>query len=103
MRAMRDREGNQAMRHLRLIAALVGFLPVFAASIAGANPVGRIPDNAMLTIGHRGASGYAPEYTFPAYDLALRMGADYIEQDLQFSSRHTSQTAMTRARSLAST
>lgn len=92
------------MRHLRLIAALVGFLPVFAASIAGANPVGRTPDNAtVLTIGHRGASGYAPEYTFPAYDLASRMGADYIEQDLQFSSRHTSQTAMTRARSLAST
>ena len=37
----------------------------------------------VLNIGHRGASGYAPEHTFPAYDLALRMGADYIEQDLQ--------------------
>ena len=37
------------------------------------------------TIGHRGASGYAPEHTFPAYDLALRHGADYIEQDLQLT------------------
>ena len=37
----------------------------------------------MLNIGHRGASGLAPEHTFAAYDLALRLGADYIEQDLQ--------------------
>lgn len=39
----------------------------------------------VLNIGHRGASGYAPEHTFPAYDLALKMGADYIEQDLQLT------------------
>jgi glycerophosphoryl diester phosphodiesterase len=36
-----------------------------------------------LNIAHRGASGHAPEHTFPSYDLALRFGADYIEQDLQ--------------------
>jgi glycerophosphoryl diester phosphodiesterase len=40
-------------------------------------------EDPVLNIGHRGASGYAPEHTFPAYDLALRLGADYIEQDLQ--------------------
>ena len=39
----------------------------------------------VLNIGHRGASGYAPEHTFAAYDLALRQGADYIEQDLQLT------------------
>ena len=33
----------------------------------------------------RGASGYAPEHTIPAYDLALRLGVDYIEQDLQLT------------------
>ncbi|HWI08563.1 MAG TPA: glycerophosphodiester phosphodiesterase family protein, partial [Solirubrobacteraceae bacterium] len=33
--------------------------------------------------GGRGASGLAPEHTFAAYDLALKQGADYIEQDLQ--------------------
>ena len=38
-----------------------------------------------LDIAHRGASGYAPEHTFPAYDLALKQGADYIEQDLQMT------------------
>ena len=39
----------------------------------------------MLVIAHRGASGYAPEHTFAAYDLALEMGADYLEQDLQMT------------------
>lgn len=39
----------------------------------------------VLNIAHRGASGYAPEHTIPAYDLALETGADYIEQDLQMT------------------
>ncbi|MEU8675726.1 glycerophosphodiester phosphodiesterase [Streptomyces sp. NPDC048560] len=33
-------------------------------------------------IGHRGASGYRPEHTIGAYQLALDMGAHIIEQDL---------------------
>lgn len=40
----------------------------------------------MLVIGHRGASGYAPEHTLAAYDLALDLGVDFIEQDLQMTS-----------------
>lgn len=39
----------------------------------------------MLVIGHRGASGYAPEHTFPSWDLAIEFGVDYIEQDLQMT------------------
>ncbi len=39
----------------------------------------------VLNIGHRGASGYAPEHTIPAYDLAKRLGVYYIEQDLQLT------------------
>jgi len=39
----------------------------------------------VLNIGHRGASGYAPEHTIPSYDLALEQGADYIEIDLQMT------------------
>jgi glycerophosphoryl diester phosphodiesterase len=39
----------------------------------------------MLVIGHRGASGYAPEHTLASYDLALELGADFIEQDLQMT------------------
>jgi glycerophosphoryl diester phosphodiesterase len=31
---------------------------------------------------HRGASGYRPEHTLAAYELAIKLGADYIEPDL---------------------
>ncbi|WP_404374861.1 glycerophosphodiester phosphodiesterase [Kytococcus sedentarius] len=33
-------------------------------------------------IGHRGASGHRPEHTLEAYELAVRMGADFFEPDL---------------------
>lgn len=36
-----------------------------------------------LLIAHRGASGYAPEHTTAAYELAINQGADFVEQDLQ--------------------
>lgn len=39
-----------------------------------------------ICIAHRGASAYAPEHTLAAYRLALAMGADFIEQDLQMTS-----------------
>ena len=35
-----------------------------------------------IVIAHRGASGYLPEHTLPAYALAHGMGADFIEPDL---------------------
>ena len=45
------------------------------------------PDRAVvIVIGHRGASGYAPEHTFASWDLAMELGVDYIEQDLQMTS-----------------
>jgi glycerophosphoryl diester phosphodiesterase len=34
------------------------------------------------TVGHRGAAGYRPEHTAGGYELAVAMGADYIEPDL---------------------
>lgn len=39
----------------------------------------------ILNVGHRGASGHAPEHTLVAYDMAIAMGAAYIEQDLQLT------------------
>jgi glycerophosphoryl diester phosphodiesterase len=36
----------------------------------------------VTVFGHRGASGYRPEHTLASYELAARMGADYIEPDL---------------------
>ncbi|HEU0004545.1 MAG TPA: glycerophosphodiester phosphodiesterase family protein [Terriglobia bacterium] len=38
-----------------------------------------------ILIAHRGASAYAPEHTKAAYELAIRQGADYVEQDLQMT------------------
>lgn len=65
-----------------LVAALAAALLVAAGPASAKKP----PEDApVLNIGHRGASGYAPEHTLPAYDLALKMGADYIEQDLQLT------------------
>ncbi|MGH2749435.1 MAG: glycerophosphodiester phosphodiesterase family protein [Actinomycetota bacterium] len=36
-------------------------------------------------IAHRGASGYAPEHTAAAFDLALQLGAEYLEFDVQLT------------------
>jgi glycerophosphoryl diester phosphodiesterase len=41
-----------------------------------------LPGQAPLVIGHRGASGYLPEHTLEAYQLAIEQGADFIEPDL---------------------
>ena len=35
-----------------------------------------------LIVGHRGAPGYLPEHTIPGYELAIKMGADFIEPDV---------------------
>ncbi|MEO0398314.1 MAG: glycerophosphodiester phosphodiesterase family protein [Pseudomonadota bacterium] len=43
------------------------------ATLSGAAP---------LIIAHRGASGYRPEHTLAAYELAIDQGADSIEPDL---------------------
>jgi glycerophosphoryl diester phosphodiesterase len=41
--------------------------------------------NRPLLIAHRGASGYAPEHTLAAYEIAIKQGADFVEQDLQIT------------------
>lgn len=39
----------------------------------------------LAVAGHRGASGYAPENTMPAFERALAVGADIIEFDVHLS------------------
>jgi len=39
----------------------------------------------MLVIGHRGASGHAPENTLAAFRKAVALGATFVETDLQLS------------------
>jgi glycerophosphoryl diester phosphodiesterase len=65
---------------LLMLVALVGVPTAGAAPDKSATT-----DSTVLNIGHRGASGYAPEHTIPSYDLALEQGADYIEIDLQMT------------------
>ena len=38
--------------------------------------------NDKIVIAHRGASGYLPEHTIPAYTFAVAQGADFIEPDI---------------------
>src|SRR5262245_25221234 len=49
----------------------------------GMLPLTTSSSNRPLLIAHRGASGYAPEHTLAAYQLAIEQGADFVEQDLQ--------------------
>lgn len=37
----------------------------------------------VLGVAHRGASDYAPENTLPSFDLADRLGAEYVEIDVR--------------------
>ncbi len=57
-----------------------------ADSAAGSTPsadIGSVtPARSFLVIAHRGASGYRPEHTLAAYQLAIEQGADFIEPDL---------------------
>ncbi len=38
--------------------------------------------HAPIVIGHRGASGYRPEHTLASYELAIDLGADFVEPDV---------------------
>jgi len=42
--------------------------------------------SAFMVIAHRGASSYAPENTFAAFELAIRMGVHHIELDVEATS-----------------
>lgn len=56
-----------------------------AAGTAAAGPLTTLNGEAPIVIAHRGASGYLPEHTLAGYELAVRMGVDYIEPDLSLT------------------
>jgi glycerophosphoryl diester phosphodiesterase len=71
----------------RALAALLSL--ILAAAMAGPVIAGGHDHHATpLVIGHRGAAGYRPEHTLAGYELAARMGADYIEPDLVSTKDH---------------
>ncbi|WP_293392598.1 glycerophosphodiester phosphodiesterase [Nevskia sp.] len=62
-----------------IVASLSGVTECQAQSM----PVSRLDANSRpLIIAHRGASGYRPEHTLAAYELAINLGVDFIEPDL---------------------
>jgi len=61
-------------------SALAAAITVPAAT-ANSRPDRPIVDDPIV-IGHRGASGYRPEHTLASYELAIALGADYVEPDL---------------------
>ncbi|GAA2647715.1 glycerophosphodiester phosphodiesterase [Streptomyces vastus] len=81
-----DEQGRGTRRRALLGAAVLGAggaalaLPGTAAAAELGGGYKSLP--VPTIIGHRGASGYRPEHTLGAYQLALDMGAHVIEQDL---------------------
>lgn len=65
------------------LAAFVLMALTACESWRGAGHASGDPDK--VCVAHRGASAYAPEHTLAAYAMALEMGADYVEQDLQLT------------------
>lgn len=62
---------------------LIPFAAMTLASVAvHATPVSTLSGDRPVVVSHRGASGYLPEESVQAYQLAIRMGADYIEGDV---------------------
>ncbi|GAB2946881.1 glycerophosphodiester phosphodiesterase [Streptomyces pseudoechinosporeus] len=83
-----DEQGRGTRRRALLGAAVLGAggaalaLPGAAAAAERHGGGGYKSLPVPTIIGHRGASGYRPEHTLGAYQLALDMGAHVIEQDL---------------------
>jgi glycerophosphoryl diester phosphodiesterase len=74
-------------KKLFIVTTLVLGLFISQATAALAAP-GGMPDkdaDKVITVAHRGASGYAPENTMAAFEKAVEMNADYIELDVQLS------------------
>ncbi|GKS89298.1 glycerophosphodiester phosphodiesterase family protein [Acidovorax sp. SUPP2539] len=70
------------MKRLSLLAFAL-CLSALSLTACGGND--DAPPAQPQVIAHRGASGYLPEHTLAGYELAIRMGADFIEPDLQIT------------------
>ncbi|HCF25989.1 MAG TPA: glycerophosphodiester phosphodiesterase, partial [Cyanobacteria bacterium UBA11049] len=71
------------LRLSRLILVGSAVMGLFSADKLQAQSVAdTLTGKPPIVIGHRGASGYRPEHTLASYELAIALGADYIEPDL---------------------
>jgi glycerophosphoryl diester phosphodiesterase len=65
------------MRAIRWLVAVA-----IVAAVGPPVAVAHEREHRPLVIGHRGAAGYLPDHTLQGYELAIDMGADYVEPDL---------------------
>jgi glycerophosphoryl diester phosphodiesterase len=82
------RHRTSMLAALFLMVAVVTGAVAASQSRASAGDRERKSHADPIVIGHRGASGYRPEHTLAAYQLAIDMGADYIEPDLVSTKDH---------------
>lgn len=78
---------SQRRRRARTAALVVGGLLVlaFLAQSPPREPHPAFSSAVPLNIAHSGAQGHAPGDTVEAFDLALEMGADVLEMDVQLT------------------
>jgi glycerophosphoryl diester phosphodiesterase len=69
---------------MMLLARSAALAPLVLAALAVGTLIAaaQISTGPKQLIAHRGASGYAPEHTMVAYQLALDQKADFVEPDL---------------------
>ncbi|WP_327105224.1 glycerophosphodiester phosphodiesterase [Nonomuraea glycinis] len=64
------------------VTTLAVLVPLAGAGAAPAAAEPRPDRSEVVVIGHRGSAGHRPEHTQGGYELAVAMGADWIEPDL---------------------
>jgi len=71
---------------LKLFGSSIGIIAAETLSHAQRGAKSKTPATSRkILVAHRGASAYAPEHTLESYQLALKQGADFVEQDLQIT------------------
>ncbi len=66
---------------------LIGLVSACLLLLVGFNeePPKQVEMKGMISVAHRGASGYAPENTQSAFQKGLELGADFLECDVHLS------------------
>ena len=72
------------MNLIKKIILLIFILTIYGCTQKPVEPTS-LPEDDFLIIAHRGASAYSADNTLAAYEMAVNMGADYIEIDLQMT------------------
>ena len=71
---------------LKLFGSSIGIIAAKNLSHAQRGTKSKAPAaSRKILVAHRGASAYTPEHTLESYQLALKQGADFVEQDLQIT------------------